>query len=524
MKARMMFPMLAISAAVLSACGGGSGGGGDVASGGIGGTSTGTVTGFGGPVAARAAGVTSIEINDARSYTVKSSTAFTLDDDSASVDDLQEGMVVEVELDDDADDSLTQGSLERVHLSSAVKGPVTGLNPLRVLDQEIVTDGGTVFPQSFDPASLQVGDIVEVHGQRETDATSGDSIIRASFLHLKSTNTPKWVLTGTVSNLVANTSFTIGGQTVQINGVDIDDCRDGLDDGDRVKVRANADASFVAGETLDTVTEVKCKRGAYVPDDFSGNSLRTSYEGIIDSVASATQFTVGGQTVLITANTEFERGTLVDIVVGARVEVEGLLNVDTDQLQATEIKLRESRFRVEGPVGAGDVTSDTITVFGIDIQKFARTRDEDNVFGGASGAQQVRIEGFVDGSGVPYARRVELEDVDAGDYELRGPVANLSSVNQTFTILGVIVDVTSATFEDDADFRSAAINSRRSDDDTVGGDDDSTDDDSADDDIQVTTSQDFFSVATAGQQVKVEGGTYNAGTNTISNAVIELED
>jgi hypothetical protein len=46
MKARMMFPMLAISAAVLTACGGGSGGGGsggggDVASGGIGGTSAG---------------------------------------------------------------------------------------------------------------------------------------------------------------------------------------------------------------------------------------------------------------------------------------------------------------------------------------------------------------------------------------------------------------------------------------------------------------------------------------------------
>jgi len=450
MKARMMFPLLAISAAVLSACGGGSGGGGDVASGGIGGTSAGTVTGFGGSPAARAAGVTSIEINDTRTYTVKSSTEFTLDDDSASADDLEEGMVVEVELDDDADDALTQGSLERVHLSSAVKGPVTGVSPLRVLGQEIVTDGGTVFPQSFDPASLQVGNIVEVHGQRETDAATGDSIIRASFLQLKSANTPKWVLTGTVSNLAANTSFTIGSQTVQISGVEIDDCRDGLSDGDRIKVRANADASFVAGEALDTVTEVKCKRGAHVPDDFSGDSLRTSYEGIIDSVTSASEFTVGGQTVLITANTEFERGVPADIVVGARVEVEGQLNVDTDQLQATEIKLKESRFRVEGPVSAGDITSDTITVFGIDIKKFARTRDEDNVFGGNSGAQQVRIEGFVDGSGVPYARRVEMETADAGDYELRGPVANLSEANQTFTILGVIVDVNNATFEDDA--------------------------------------------------------------------------
>jgi hypothetical protein len=513
MKARMMFPMLAISAAVLSACGGGSGGGGDVASGGIGGTSAGTVTGFGGPVAARASGVTSLEINDARTYTVRSSTEFTLDDDNASADDLEEGMVVEVELDDDADDSLTQGSLERVHLSSAVKGPVTGLNPLRVLEQEIVTDGGTVFPQSFDPASLQVGDIVEVHGQRDTDTGTGDSIIRASFLQLKSANTPKWVLTGTVSGLVANDSFTIGGQTVQINSVDIDDCRGGLSDGKRVKVRASADATFVAGQALDTVTEVKCKRGAYVPEDFSGNSLRTSYEGIIDTVTSATQFTVGGQSVVITANTEFERGVPADIVVGARVEVEGVLNVNTDQLQATEIKLRESRFRIEGPVTSSDITSDTITVFGIDIKKFARTRDEDNVFAGTSGALQVRIDGFVDGSGVPYARRVESERVDAGDYELRGPVADLSQVNQTFTILGVTVDVNSATFEDDEDLRAAG---RRSDDDS--------NDDSNDDDVDVTTSQSFFSVATAGEQVKVRGGTYNAGTNTISNAVIELED
>jgi len=73
--------------------------------------------------------------------------------------------------------------------------------------------------------------------------------------------------------------------------------------------------------------------------------------------------------------------------------------------------------------------------------------------------------------------------------------------------------------------RTAAIKGRRGGDDSDNeAGDDSSNDDSGDDDIQVTTSQSFFSIATAGQQVKVRGGTYDAGTNTLSNAVIELED
>jgi hypothetical protein len=532
----LKFSAITIASLVLAACGGsgssgsgggadiGGGGGVDVAGGGIGGTSAGTITGFNGVVAARNKAISTIELNSARTYDVKPDTTFSLDDDNASASDLEQGMVVDVDLKDDTNDDLTKGSLRRVLITTAVRGPVTSVRPLRVLEQEIVTDTTTVLPASFSLANLKVGDIVEVHGQREAGSTTSESLIRASFLRTRSNNTPQWVLTGPVSNLIPNTSFTIGNQTVLISGVEINDCRAGLRDGDKVRVKATADGTFLAGQNLDTVTRVRCRAGVRVPDDFNGSNLKASVEGIVDSVASSSQFTLGGQTINVTTATRFERGTPADIIVGARLEAEGRLDVAKNQLQASKIQFRESRFRVEGPISASSVTQDTITLFGLGVKKFARTRDVNNVYGGIIGPRQVLIEGFLDGKGVAYARLVRLQPIDTSDYEVRGPLGELSASLQTFKVLGITVDATNARFEDDEKPRPRPLPGRRDGNDSDDISDDITTSDDSDDDTRVTTSQAFFAAAKAGQPVKVSGGDYNASTNTISNAVIELED
>lgn len=427
----------------LAGCGGGGSGG--VASGpnsGAGGTGIASVSGFG-----------SVIFNDTREFEVGSGTRLFIDDNQVSEIEFENeglGLSARYIVADDANSSLTAGTLIEVRATHNVKGPVTSLSPLRVLGQTVVVTGDTILRDvpGNDVANLSLDDIVEVSGyDNETN------VINATGLQFKAAGSPEWKLLGTVTAVTAG-GFSIGPQTVTLNGVVPRDCGTGVVVGNYVEVKATEDPGFdaVTNNALDTVTDVECQAlGLTVPGGAPA-SLKAEVEGIVTGLTTSADFEVRGQRVVTTASTTYEGGTADDILLGARLEAEGSLNTSSGTLTASKIRFRQTRVRIEAPVtvpggglGAAFAMLDIVAVNTTPL-----TEDADGLVDGSgpSGNLQVEVRGFVDSTNQVFAERVrERGAADPASVRLRGPATdtcNPAVTDQEFAILGVIVD-TSAT-------------------------------------------------------------------------------
>lgn len=452
---RGLVPALVIAG--LNACGGA--GGSLLAGGGISGTGTGTITGFG-----------SIIINDTREFSFDADTRYFLDGDpvtdQAALEALlcggpcgatNPGMVARVDIGPDVSNDFTSGTAVTVNAINLVKGPVTGAvigtSPLQVLEQTLIVTGDTVLVNvpGNDVANLALSDVVEVSGF--ADASNVIQATRIEFKGNNNTGTLVWKLTGPVSSVVANTSFMVGSQLVLLNGVVPRDCTGGLANGDLVEVRASEDPGFVAGgDTLDTVTDVECQApGLGVPPGTAGTVLEAEVEGLVSALACAGgDIVVGGQCVDYTSvPAVIENGDAGDFVPGAKLEAEGRLNTGTGVLTADRIRFRENRVRIEGPVnipGAGVGSAFTILDV-VNVNTTALTDDPDGIITGtATGNTQVEVRGFVDGNGDVFA--TELRDRGTGtanDVRLRGPTTETcdGAADTTLSVLGVSIDTAS---------------------------------------------------------------------------------
>ncbi len=179
---RLLVGSLALAAtALLGACGGGGGDTAGVGTGGTGSFSVGTVTGFG-----------SVFVNGIR---YEDNGARLIDDDGTvkvlGTDDnpLKIGMVVEVT--GSVDDSGTVRSATQIAYGAEIKGPVTAVDAaagtFNVFGITVRTTTTTVYDNFGGVATLAAGNVVEVHGQPDTngrivatyverEATSVDSL------------------------------------------------------------------------------------------------------------------------------------------------------------------------------------------------------------------------------------------------------------------------------------------------------------------------------------------------------------
>ncbi|MDX1697284.1 MAG: DUF5666 domain-containing protein, partial [Thiohalobacterales bacterium] len=213
------------------------------------------------------------------------------------------------------------------------------------------------------------------------------------------------------------------------------------------------DPAFAAGgDTLDTVTDVECQvPGLGVPANASGNILEAEVEGIVSVINVPGDFIVNGQRVVTNAGTVYENGAAEDIVIGAKLEAEGDLDITTGILSADKIDFRETRVRIEAPVnvpGGGVGASFTILDV-ITVNTTSLTEDNDGLVDGSgnSGNRQVEVRGFVDGNGTVFATEVrDRGNADATDVRLRGPTSDTCDPvggDTELSILGVIVDTAS---------------------------------------------------------------------------------
>ncbi len=453
--------ILLVSILLIISCGGG----GNYAGGGIGGTGVyaGVVSGFG-----------SVWVNGIEFDTTGA--AITVNGNNTTEANLKVGMKVNIKVENN--------KVKTIAYESEIKGTIdinsvdTVNNKLTVLGQAIFVDSTTIFDGVADIAGLNAGDMVEVSGFFDAAGNLHATLVE------KQQTIGQVKVKGTISNLNTAT-FTINSLTVNYSGVLNPPS---IADGSFVEVKGDIVGTTLIAITLEIENET--------PPVSSGNKVEL--EGIITDFTSQSDFKVNGQKVNA-ANATFDHGTASDLALNRKVEVEGSVD-NNGVLIATKIEFKSSspsgnNIKIKGNVEAIDTQSSTVTVMGITVQITISTILKD----GRDGLIQFTISnialndffeigGFVNNTGKIIATKLERKTDD--NDELKGAVDSKDQVNNRLVILGVAIDVSSATFKD---INGITINANT-----------------------------FFTTIDTGDIVEVEGN-YNSGTAIFTATKAEIK-
>lgn len=414
-----------------SVAGGGVGGTGTGAS--IVGAGTGVITGFDG----------GLVINSNRRFEIDSNTQIELDGGPIGEVELRavaRGLVAGV-MAVGVNADFTIGAALSIRARHLVVGPVTDTAPLRVLGQTVLTTGDTVLPEGLGPDSLKVGDILMVSGY-----ASAINVIQATRLELARGDVVSWILVGAVSRLSWG-GFIIGGQRLSSVGILPDGCGDGLVKGDLVRVRAapyELDSwEKLALRVLDTVTDITCLPPALqFPGSSIASELPALVEGLVTSVAMP-EFSINGQQISITPGTIWLGGRAEDVILGARVEAQGLLHMESGVLGAASLTFSGSRVRIVAPLTENN--DGEVEALGLKMKATPLTEDAQNILSGRGRNLQVDVRGFVDSSGQLFVSLIEnMGSPEFGAVRLRGQVDGIYHPPM-LRILGLRVDTSHMT-------------------------------------------------------------------------------
>ena len=426
-----------------------------------------------------------IIINDSRNFIVNSDTIVMLDDelvDSVAFEQNSDGITAIVLVGDDANATVTSGTANEIFAINQIKGPVTNLDPLQVFGQNVITTAATVFANTS--GDFTIGELLEVSGSFDDNSN-----LLATRIESKA-NIDVWKLLAHVTNVVGD-DVSFGALTVNITGLTLSDCDAGVSVQQLVELKATPVASFSIANTLNGLTKFECKNGLVTIGTTATAIIGLEIEGFVTAITDATHFDINTQPVEISPNVIYKNGTVDDLVLGVKLEVEGTFNTDTSLFTALKIDFRETKARIEAPVTIADLDQNQITIMGISGAITTLTRDRDNLLpAGLNQDTQIEVRGFVDSAGNLLIEEFrERGNPDFSDTRLRGPVSNI--VGNGFEILGVTVDVTGATFFDNNN--------------------------------QSILLADFITALFEGALVDVNHGLYDSQANQISGGQITLE-
>ena len=393
------------------------------------------------------------------------------------------GLRVEARFPPGRDPQGAGGAAITVIFSYALKGPVTSVEPLRVLGQEITVtaDTATVGLPGGSIDNVVPGDHLDVSGYVDTNSS-----VLASFVEFSPTPIARWLLAGYVTAIDAN-GINLGPQRVDVAGVPAQDCGAALAVGQFVEIRADAIANFGPDTVLDTVTDLRCVQ----PVPIGTPGALGALNGVVGTILSDSSFQFGAYAVSYDANTVFRYGSAGDIVTGAALEVDGVFG-DNLTFLAQGIQFDAPMIRLEGPAEVADVVpgaDGSVMLLDNLVHRSAQLRDEDDIYAlGIAQPRQIELRGYLDRLGNRYATRARLRGApDATDARAGGPVEWVA--RPELGVLGLVLDTTGALFEDPAE--------------------------------QPITADEFFLDAVPGALVE-QNGSWDATTHTITGGVALL--
>jgi len=384
-----------------------------------------------------------LEVNLDSDFNLSNGATVLLDGEEVDSSELKDGMVGKIVLKETVPDDMSTGTATSVVVDHLLVGPVTQLAPLQVMNNEVTVIKETELEgiNNDDIDNLSLGEIVRVSGF--SNRLGG---IIATRVDVPTGGAGYWQLVGNVENLVANDSFLINDQTISLNGV-VAECTGALAEGDYVIVKATPIAGFAVGDPIDSTHSVTCSSTqlpALSNSDTDINELPAEMEGIVMEAANRVEFLLDDQEVEIASIVQFSGGEESDLLVGARVEVEGTVDLASGVLTANTIRFPLRPIEIEAPLLSTDVTIDeSVTMLGLNITTNKMVVDDDLIVSSGVADQQVRLNGFVDEDQTPFAISLSTRgNVDDKDITLKGPVSFVSTTN--FDIMGISVSGDSA--------------------------------------------------------------------------------
>jgi hypothetical protein len=333
------------------------------------------------------------------------------------------------------------GEALEVRFEDAVKGRVgaVGTSTLSVGGQTVRVDDGTEFEDNTARlGSIHPDDRVRVSGV--PDDRGG---LRATRIEKHDAGLgDDFELKGLVSDLTT-TGFTLklspdagAADTYTVNLLGGAVLPAGLLNGSFVEVRSLKPVQ--AGNVIEAAS-------ISLEDPRPGDpQSEAEVEGIVTSAAGPTQFVVAGVTITTSAGTTWNGGVPEDLVVGVKVEAEGVLGTN-GVLAASKVSFR-AYVRLQGavssPVAAADGTG-TFRVNGILIQVDALT-DQRVALASLAAGQLVLVRGALGRDGLSVvATRMEATNDDRP--LLQGVVTAKDAAARTLTVLGKTVSVAQAS-------------------------------------------------------------------------------
>lgn len=389
-----------------------------------------------------------VTINGQRTFAIAPETTFSLDGVPISPEQaalLGAGFNTQVTV-ANVNATASEGDAVNVDLRNLARGPVTSNAPLSVLHQPLVVTAETVLIDipGNDLANVVPGDLLEVSGF--LDANGAMAATRIQWYTNPATD---WKLFGMVSALNGSL-FSIGLQGVDFAGAVPSGCAPAFGNGQYVEIEALPNAGFGPGSVLAQLTQLECEDPNF--DNPPPGTIAASLEGIIsdlpDPLPTPAAFSMLGIQVLTTEQTEYRAGTIDDLDLGVRVEVEGFFDDAAQSITALEVRFVQAQVRFEAPVDPAGVTAgESISIMGSTAAFTAQTRDEDGVLSGLSAPTQIEVRALLDRDGQIFASRVrERGQPDLTDTRLRGPANEIDPPH--LMIFGITVDTSSAQFRD----------------------------------------------------------------------------
>lgn len=188
---------------------------------------------------------------------------------------------------------------------------------IRVLGQLVDTDLLTVFHGFTQLVDLQVGNIVEVSGVKDSAGTitaTSITLKHAGFIPGQTENELK----GIISNL-GNQTFTIGNLTIDYSQATLNGFpAQGLQSGQFVEVKSTTaiNVNTLVADSIKLENEYLDLQGVTIAE----------IEGQVTSFQSLTQFTVNGIPVTTTSQTQFKNAPASTLAADVFVEVEGVVD------------------------------------------------------------------------------------------------------------------------------------------------------------------------------------------------------
>ncbi len=420
MKTSLFGPLLFGTLFALASCGGGTG------SSGV--TSTfGTITAFG-----------SVFVNGVEFST--SGATIVLDDNPATESNLRVGMVVTV-----SGPRSGSGSATRIEVDDAVKGFVEAkldANHWTVMGQTVLVDDQTRFENNVQPG---VGEFAEVHGLVVASGT-----ISGGFIEKKNGPPfPAFEVKGFVKNHNDGLkTFQIGTLTVNYSGAIINEMPNpAMTSWNGLLVEAKGNTCTGTAPVCGTLNATQVEPNGPQIQEAADFEIEGFVTAVPPDVPSGS-FKLGNQLVVTTGSTRFEGGVATDIVVGVKLEVEGVLS--SGILTASKIEFRDS-VKIEADidtVGASSLTlrglpGITVTVNSLTQFGGSSVTGLNNLFAG----DHVQVRGRASGANSVIATEVEKLSPDSR-VELQGSIQSITgaSPNQVVTILGVPVNTSTTGF------------------------------------------------------------------------------